>query len=266
MLIGMATVQHVCELLDAFAPPRLAEEWDNTGLLLGDPQAPAQRVMTCLTLTPDSAREAIEERADLVVAHHPLPFRPLSQVTTRTVEGGMLWRLARAGVSIYSPHTAFDSTTRGINAAFAEGLGLSDPRPLVPDEQDQTIGAGRIGRLADPITLDLLAERVKHFLEVDSVRVVGSAEKRVGLVAVACGSGGSFISAAAELGAEALVTGEATFHHCLAAQASGLAMVLPGHYASERFAVERLAEWLQDSLDGAEVWASRNEGDPLRTL
>jgi dinuclear metal center YbgI/SA1388 family protein len=222
--------------------------------------------MTCLTLTPESASEAVEERVDLVVAHHPMPFRPLSQITTRTVEGEILWRLARAGVSIYSPHTAFDSTAEGINAAIAEGLALSNPRPLIPDEQDETVGAGRIGTFTDPIPLNLLAERVKQLLGVATVRVVGDADLPVGRVTVACGSGGSLIAAAAGAGADAMVTGEATFHQCLAARASDLAMVLPGHYASERFAVERLAQWLQGTLAGLDAWASRLERDPLRTL
>lgn len=262
----MTTVHQLCQLLESFAPNHLAEEWDNTGLLLGDPQAAVARVMTCLTLTPESVQEAVQREANLVVSHHPLPFRPLKQLTTDTVEGSMLWQLARNGVSIYSPHTAFDSAASGINASLGERLGVGSLQPLVADPQQPELGAGRIGRLTPPCTLDQFAQRVQTQLGAESIRVVGTAEHSVEQVALACGSGGSFLAAAKQAGADTMVTGEATFHNCLAAKAAGIALVLPGHYASERFAVEQLAEWLQAATPGIEVWASEQETDPLRTL
>src|SRR5690348_2475658 len=105
----MATVSELARFLDAFAPPALAESWDNVGLLVGDASRAVTKVMTCLTVTAESAREAIAGKAELIVTHHPLPFRPLARLTTDTPEGRLLWELIGAGVSIYSPHTAFDS-------------------------------------------------------------------------------------------------------------------------------------------------------------
>lgn len=90
--------------------------------------------MTCLTLTPSSVAEAIESRAQMVVAHHPLPFKPISKLTTDSQSGRMLWDLARAGISVYSPHTAWDSAGRGINARLAELLELQDCQPIVPQQ------------------------------------------------------------------------------------------------------------------------------------
>jgi len=108
----VTTIKKVCGFLDSFAPTRLAEDWDNVGLLVGDPEIEAEKVMTCLTVTPESASEAIEKNVDLIVSHHPLPFRPLKRLTTETVASRLLWDLVRAGVSIYSPHTGFDSVSR----------------------------------------------------------------------------------------------------------------------------------------------------------
>jgi putative NIF3 family GTP cyclohydrolase 1 type 2 len=104
----MLTVADIAEFLNEFAPPVLAEEWDNVGLLVGRAQAPVERVMTCLTITPASAREAIEGRAQLIVTHHPLPFRPLKRLTDEAPEGSLLLDLIGAGVAVFSPHTAFD--------------------------------------------------------------------------------------------------------------------------------------------------------------
>ena len=69
--------------------------------------------MTCLTVTPDSAAEAVAEGAGLIVTHHPILFRAVKRLTDATPEGRMLLALARAGVAVYSPHTAFDDAADG---------------------------------------------------------------------------------------------------------------------------------------------------------
>ena len=111
----MPSVTAVVDYLDQFAPRELAAEWDNVGMLLGDRGAALERVMTCLTVTPASAAEAIAENAGLIVTHHPILFRPVQRLTTASPEGRMLLDLIRAGVAVYSPHTAFDNARGGIN-------------------------------------------------------------------------------------------------------------------------------------------------------
>ena len=70
----MITVADVCAFLEIFAPAALAAEWDNVGLLLGDRNSPVERVLTCLTVTPDVANEAIAEKVQLIVSHHPCHY------------------------------------------------------------------------------------------------------------------------------------------------------------------------------------------------
>ncbi|NLF72934.1 MAG: Nif3-like dinuclear metal center hexameric protein [Candidatus Anammoximicrobium sp.] len=261
----MTALKKICEHLEQFAPPRLAEDWDNVGLLVGDPQHDAERIMTCLTITPVSADEAVREKADLIVTHHPLPFRSLKRLTTDSTPGRLLLQLVRAGVAVYSPHTAFDSAAAGINQQLAEGLGLSGILPLVAKTDEASgLGAGRCGSLPQATTLAKLAGRLKAFLHLDGLHVVGPAEQRLERVAVACGAAGEFLEPARQAGCDALVTGETTFHTCLEAEAQGMAMLLPGHFASERFAVVRLAEQLAAQFPELYVWASRQECDPLR--
>lgn len=265
----MLTIDSLVAFLDQLAPPRLAESWDNVGLLVGDRARPVNRLMTCLTLTPDTAAEAIEREADLVVAHHPLPFRPVSRVTTDTAVGRLLWDLIGAQIAVYSPHTAFDSAAAGINQRLAAGLGLVDVEPLMrppAGEPDTTLGAGRCGMLGEPVSLAGVAGRVKSLLALDAVRVVGDDARPIGRVGVACGSGGSFLPAARDARCECLVTGEASFHVCLEAAATGVALILASHFASERFAVVHLAEDLQAHFDKLEVWASEREQDPLHVV
>ena len=120
----MTKIAQVSQFLNQFAPTRLAEEWDNVGLLVGDPKLVVERMMTCLTVTPESAAEAISQQANLIISHHPIPFRPLKRITTETVASKLIWDLIRAGVSIYSPHTGFDSAVSGINQSLSQRLGI----------------------------------------------------------------------------------------------------------------------------------------------
>ena len=260
----MPTIDQLVKQLDLFAPPELAESWDNVGLLVGDRQRQAERVMTCLTLTENVAAEAVEQQADLIVTHHPLPFRPLQRLTTDSPEGRVLWQIAGAGISVYSPHTAFDSAAEGINQQLAQGLSLTEIAPLAPSESTPAAGTGRLGVVAPSTTLRQLASETCKLLGIDHLRWVGADDRAVGRVAVACGSGGSMIDLAMERGADTLVTGEATFHSLLAAESAGVALLLVGHYASERFAVEWLSRWLGQQFSGIKTWPSGSEHDPLR--
>jgi len=257
----MLTVAEITAFLEQFAPPRLAAEWDNVGLLVGDPARAIGRLMTCLTITPASAAEAIDQRADLIVAHHPLPFRAMKRLTTETLAGRLLLNLIAARIAVFSPHTAFDSAAAGINQRLAEALGLNAIRPLVPDPDG--LGAGRWGRLPEPITLGQLADRVKRSLAVDRLQRVGDADQSIRAVAIACGAAGELLPAAQQAGCQAMLLGEARFHTCVEAEAAGIALVLPGHFASERFAVESLANVLAQQFPELEVWASRDERDPI---
>ena len=138
----MLTVAAVVEHLERLFPPRLAAEWDNVGLLLGDRAAPSGRLMTCLTVTPEVAAEAVERQAGLIVTHHPILFRAAKRLTADSAEGRMLLALAPAGVAVYSPHTAFDNAAGGINDLLAAAAG-SDRRGAAAARRGAEAGQAR---------------------------------------------------------------------------------------------------------------------------
>ena len=263
----MVNVADVCRYLESFAPAVLAEDWDNVGLLMGDRQDSVSKVMTCLTVTNAVVEEAIAENVNMVVTHHPIPFKGVKRISTDSLTGSLLWKLASNGIAVYSPHTAFDSARGGINKQLADGLGLSDVKPLTPfelsdAESSEGLGKGRRGD-CQPVKLGVLASTVAGFLQVTGLHVVGDPEMEVSRVGIGCGSAGEFIHSALRSGCQVLLTGEARFHTCLEAEALGIAMILPGHYASERFALETLATQLTEEFPDVFVWASRQESDPL---
>ena len=277
----VTSLDAVCGVLAGLAPLRLAESWDNVGLLVGDRQGTVHRIMTCLTITPNVVDEAVAERADLIITHHPLPFKPLSRITTDNVVGSMLLRLIGSGIAVYSAHTAFDSAAGGINETWGTLLGLENVRPLVDvelpsgldrqpvagtAESEVLLGSGRYGELREPIALGVFVRQAAQLVDSTCPRLVGSAERVVRKVALACGSGGTFLPAAARRGCDVMMTGEATFHTCLEAEARDIGLGLLGHFSSERFAMERLATTLTQEFSDISVWPSGSERDPVKPL
>jgi dinuclear metal center YbgI/SA1388 family protein len=130
----MPTVADVAAFLTRFAPTALAADWDNVGLLLGDARGAADRVVTCLTVTPEVVAEAVADGADLIVSHHPVLFRGAKKLASNTPDGRLLLPLLRAGVAVYSPHTAFDNCPGGINDGLCRRLGLTGVKPLRPKD------------------------------------------------------------------------------------------------------------------------------------
>ncbi|MBA2114545.1 Nif3-like dinuclear metal center hexameric protein [Bremerella alba] len=260
----------VCEFLERFAPRQLAESWDNVGLLVGDSTQSIDGIVTCLTVTSEVVDEAIEADADLIVTHHPFPFRSLKQITTDDTVGKMLLKLIQNKIAVYSPHTAFDSCAEGINHQLATGIGLTDVRPLVPvellgvTEATPPVGTGRWGGFAEgSMSLARIAEMAKQVTRAPMVKVVGRGTAEIQTVAVGCGSSGELLTAAIEKKVGCLILGETSFHTCLEAKAQNVALILVGHYASERFAVEKLATILSEAFPTANVWSSRQETDPI---
>ncbi len=260
----MLTVEMVTGFLKRIAPLGLAEDWDNVGLLVGDPGRQVRRVMTCLTITPNVVLEAIEGQVDLVVSHHPMPFHPLRRLTCEVPSGRILLDLIESRVAVYSAHTAYDSAANGINQRLARGLDLRGIFPLAI--RPEGFGAGRIGWFETPAPLGEVAEMVKEFLDLTTIQIVGDPEKTIRLMAVACGAGGELLEHARAAHCDGMLLGETRYHTYLEAEACDIGLILPGHYASERFGMECLAEVLSAEFADITAWASRSEYDPVRTI
>jgi dinuclear metal center YbgI/SA1388 family protein len=258
----MPTVADIEKYLREFAPPDRAADWDNVGLILGDRSSPVSRILTCLTVTPEVVEEAIATGVQLIVSHHPMLFRAVKKLNDSTVEGRMVLALLRHNIAVYSPHTAFDNCPGGINELLAERLGLVDVQPLRPLLEKAELGEGRIGRLAQPMRLEEWTGHVRSTLQCGPIQAVGNLVQPVSSIAIACGAAGEYLNDALRLRADCFLTGEMRFHDYLSASAAGLALVLPGHYATERLGAVALAEILAEQWPEINVSASNAERDP----
>jgi dinuclear metal center YbgI/SA1388 family protein len=167
---GNVTARALADALDRVVPVILAEDWDNVGLLIGEDDWPADRVLLTIDLTDAVLREAIDAGVNAIVAYHPPIFRPLTQLNSATPASRLALRIAAAHIAVYSPHTALDAAPDGLTDWLAHGFGSGDVRALtaaesipeseqckvvtfVPAEHVEavrnglaSIGAGRIGK------------------------------------------------------------------------------------------------------------------------
>jgi dinuclear metal center YbgI/SA1388 family protein len=119
-------VADLVRAMEAIAPTAYAEDWDNVGLLAGDPGARLGRVLVTIDCTPAVVEEAATSGCEAIVSYHP----PLLKAVTRVVAGQVLFDLVRRGIALYSPHTALDAAPGGTNDALADAVGLADRAPI----------------------------------------------------------------------------------------------------------------------------------------
>lgn len=249
------TVKEVYEVLCSFAPVELREEWDNVGLLAGRRNAPVATVLVALDITCREVLEAEREGAQLLVAHHPL-FWNLTSVTEDSAEPVVA--LLNRGMSAICMHTNLDAAQGGVNDTLVRAVGLTelsafgeDGRPL-EDAQGRACGPLRVGTLPGALSAAKFAEAVKASLRAPGVQVLdtGRPVHRVGLCS---GSGGALFSAAAALGCDTFLTGEAKHSLFLEARERGVNLLAAGHYSTEQPVCETLARVLAQSLPGLRV-------------
>jgi len=261
------TVAQLIRAVEEIAPPELAETWDNVGLQVGDPSAPVRRVMTCLEATPPTLSEAIRRRADALVAHHPLIFRPLEALDLCSPNGALIGRLVRSGLTLIAAHTNLDAAAWSTNSVLAEQLGWEPEGPLSTEQNPR--GPGLTVRLLEPMAPDSLASFIKHKLGLDRVRLSGPPRKKVRRVAICTGAGGSLLDRLTGR-AEALLTGEVNYHRAIEAAARGITVLEIGHFESEVLVAEPLAEKLARaptlSAAGVGVFPARKDLQPFRHM
>jgi dinuclear metal center YbgI/SA1388 family protein len=260
-------LREVLAALDARYDPGLAESWDAVGLVCGDPDESVRRVLFAVDPTSDVVDEVLETGADLLVTHHPLLLSPVHGVPADDPKGRLVHRLIRAGAALFVAHTNADrAPDSGVNDALAAVLGLRDAVPLEPTAVDPRAGLGRVGELAEAVTLREFAARAAAVLPATAggVRVAGDPERQVRRVAVCGGSGGSLTAAATAAGADVLLTSDLKHHSVSEAlESGGPALCDVAHFASEWPWLPVVAGVLRDDLSGrVEVAVSRRRTDP----
>ncbi len=256
----MTLLRDVMEALEAFAPLAWQEEWDNSGLQVGESHQPVRAVLLTLDVTESSIDQALEQGCDLIVSHHPLLFRGIRQVTDATPVERIVARALRRGIAIYSCHTNIDNAPGGVNVRLAERLGIRPEGPLVPSAHHPQVGAGRIGTLEEPLPLEAFLERTARLLGVGCLRHAGGGGL-VRRVALCGGSGSEFIDTACRQ-ADLYLTADLKYHDFQRA-APDFALVDAGHYETEQQVLEIFSEQISKKIPTFAVRRGDSPSNPV---
>lgn len=236
------TVKNVFDYINSIAPFDKQCEWDNSGLIIGNPNQEIKKIGVVLDITPDAVAYAAKNGIELIVSHHPVIFRAIKTI----LADDPAYMLARNGVSAICAHTSLDIAEGGVNDALADALGFKNAYPLSDSGETEMI---RICE-TDGITCDELAKHVSEKLST-GVMMAGN-EKNIEKIALCGGAGGSFLHDVAAAGCDAFITGEARHHEFLDAANLGVTLIAAGHFETENPVVAVLAKNIKDNF-GCEV-------------
>ena len=252
-------IKNVIDALERFAPLPLQDDYDNSGLQVGTTETEVSGVLVCLDVTRQVVDEAMRNGCNMIISHHPLLFRPLKKLTDDNI-GSIVMDAVRAGITIYASHTNLDNASNGVNMRIANVLGLTDVRPL--DEQPDGNGAGIIGLFKEPMTVQELLAQIKEKFGVACIRHNGSLGRKISRMAV-CGGAGAFLAdKAVEQGADAFMTGEIGYHRFFGYDGV-IKLIETGHFESEQFTVDLIADILKESFPELKVIKTANKTNPI---
>lgn len=231
------TVNNIFKFLDNKYPTSTACDFDNVGLLVGNPENEVKKVLISLDCTKKTVNLANELGCELIITHHPVIFGPIKRV----VAGDIPYELIRNNTSVISMHTNLDMGDGGVNDSLCAALGLKKIE-AVTAEDGYVLKSGNIS----PIAADKLAKKITKALGF-GVRYADGG-RPIEKVLVCSGSGGDFIGEAINRGFDALVTADVKHHQFLMAADNGISLFDGGHFATEDIIIEHLSTLLQNKF------------------
>lgn len=252
--------KEIMNVIKQLYPEQLALEWDNVGLLVGDPEQDVNHIFVALDVTDETLVQAVVCGADMIITHHPMIFSPMKKIVATDFIGRRVMTMIKNGISYYAMHTNFDvAGMADLNASCLELESSSVLDVTYEDEFGKKEGIGRVGWLSESMPLDVFGRYVKEHLGLPMVRVYGDGQKMIQKVAVSSGSGKSMIGAALASGADVLVTGDIDYHTGIDAVAQGLMLVDAGHYGTEMIFIEHMEKMLREMFPEVQVTAAKIE-------
>lgn len=232
----MAKTSEIIKILEEFAPPELAENWDNSGwqVFLGNDNT--SKVLVCLTVTDDVINQAVELGCNLIVSHHPVIFKPI-----KVLKDVKLIKAVQRGIQIYSLHTNCDKTNNGTSDILAKKLNLKKVAVM----NDFV----RAGFTPYEMSMEEFISYVKLACNVSRIKFVNNGNKsRVRTVAVCAGAGADFIEDVDKYNLDAYVTADIKYHDAVDSRRSAILDV--GHFDSEKPFVEEIKNLLENHKHG----------------
>lgn len=255
----MTKVSDVIKAIEAVAPLRFQDEWDNSGLQVGFAGDEVNGILVCLDITEEIVDEALKKGCSMIVSHHPLLFHSLKQVSDCTYQQRCVAKAIKEGIAIYSAHTSLDNAPGGVNHKIAELIGLKNLEWIEPKEDS---GSGLVGELPEALEPEQFLEKLKTIFKVEALRYSEPTGKPIRKVALCGGSGAFLMEAAKAKEADCFITGEFHYHDYF--ESDGMLLVELGHYQSEQYTQDLLKYILEKALPGIQIKITEIDTNPIR--
>ena len=236
-------VHEILSRIDAAAPFRRAAEWDNVGLMVGDPQLEVRRLGLTLDPLPEAMEEAFRNGCQALLSHHPMFLEPLRSIDLSTGPGRAIQTAIKAGMAILSAHTNWDVAEGGVSRILAKKLKLEAIVPLVQSE-DGVGGSGASGDLPSATPLKDVLDKIRRAWNLTRLDYYGERDCSILRVALCGGSGGSLWPAAHKMKADLYVTADIKYHDILKCVRSKLNVAVADHAEMENATLIELARYL----------------------
>ena len=260
-------IKEITDAIERFAPLALQEEYDNAGLVVGDPEREVGRALLAVDVTEEVLAEAEQEGCDLVVTHHPIVFHPLKRLNEADYVQRCVARAVRRDIALYACHTNLDSADGGMSFRLGQLLGLQNMRTLKPNpETVPESGFGIVGELpgrARP-TLEFLRE-TKRLLNCDAIRYSALCRETVSRIALCTGAGASMIEDAVAAGADLYLSSDFKYNDFYTPDGRIVAADV-GHFESEYCAIALLHDIITKKIATFAVRKSEHSINPVNYL
>ena len=254
----MTTVADILDVLEALAPTGMKMDWDNVGLLVGDPAQEVRRVLVALDITQGVAEEAVSLGAQMIVSHHPVmncAWHEVQTLRADDAQGRLLRYLVQHGLAACCMHTNLDAADGGVNDCLAHALGLSGLSMLNEEK------IGRIGTLSCEIPLEEFLPAVVKSLGCSGLRFRDGG-KPVHRVAVGGGACGEYIPQAIAQGCDTFVTSDLRYNDFL--DTRGLNLIDAGHFPTENVVCPTVKAYLEEHFPEVKTVISTSHRDVIQ--
>ncbi len=225
----------ILETLNTLFPFDQMEDWDNSGLQIGDPQAIVKGIAIALDPTTETIGFCQKNSCNVLITHHPLFMQGVRSLTPEISAGATALLAAKSEINIISLHTNADSCPGGLNDHICQLIGFNEIQ--IPCNTS----LGRIIIAPEQISLRSLAERVGNSLSIKRLSIIGASETKVSKAFVVSGSGMSLLEEAKKEKAQVIITGDVKYHSALEAIHMGISIIDPGHFGMEKHFIDLVA-------------------------
>lgn len=230
-------IKEICKVLEDWAPLKYQESYDNSGLIVGDPEMEVNGAILSLDCTEEVVQEAIDNGLNMVIAHHPIVFSGLKKFNGKNYVERTVMKAIKNDIAIYAIHTNLDNMPHGVNLKIGEKIGLKNLRILAPKSSEENIGSGMIGEFENEIPVEEFLRHVKMNLETGTIRYTDFLKETIKTVAFCGGSGSFLLNDAKQQNADVFMSSDFKYHQFFDAE-NEISIVDIGHFEAEQFTKE----------------------------